>query len=90
MSVHAIADAFRRSEPWMLQAACRNHDHHLWFPTRGETTRKGKTICTQCPVRLQCLNYAITTHQEFGTWGGLSPDQRRRYRKARTMPTRPP
>jgi WhiB family redox-sensing transcriptional regulator len=30
-----------------------------------------------CPVRAQCLDYALETHQLFGIWGGLSERQRR-------------
>ena len=44
---------------WMLRAACRGMDPDLFFPERGEITDACKTICRGCPVRLDCLDYAM-------------------------------
>jgi WhiB family redox-sensing transcriptional regulator len=32
-------------------------------------------------VRSECLEFAITTNQEFGVWGGTSEDERRVLRR---------
>jgi WhiB family redox-sensing transcriptional regulator len=63
----------------------------LFFPAgeRGEEAvaqiRQAKAICARCPVRLHCLAFALSTNQEDGTWGGLTPSERslRRRRAAR-------
>lgn len=35
-----------------------------------------KATCRFCPVKDDCLEWALTTHQEFGIWGGLDEWQR--------------
>ena len=40
-----------------------------------------RAICAACPVRGQCLAYAITADERFGIWGGLDPRQRRTLRR---------
>ncbi|TMK81786.1 MAG: WhiB family transcriptional regulator, partial [Actinobacteria bacterium] len=39
------------------------------------------SICATCPVRAQCLDYAIRNRETYGIWGGTTPDQRRRIRR---------
>lgn len=34
-----------------------------------------KLLCTACPVRKRCLDYALE-HEEFGLWGGTTPKER--------------
>ena len=36
---------------------------------------------TECPVRRQCLEYAIRHHEDNGIWGGLTTAERKRYVK---------
>ena len=35
----------------------------------------------ECPVRLQCLEYALKNNELYGVWGGLTGNQRKRLRK---------
>ncbi|HEX9520350.1 MAG TPA: WhiB family transcriptional regulator [Streptosporangiaceae bacterium] len=35
-------------------------------------------ICTRCPVRVKCLEFALATQQAYGIWGGTSEEERRR------------
>jgi WhiB family transcriptional regulator, redox-sensing transcriptional regulator len=64
------------------QAACRDADPDIFFPEKGEWTRaiEAKAICGSCPVREECLQWALETGQLFGTWGGLGERERRRLR----------
>lgn len=67
-----------RSKPpdlsWQEDALCAQTDANLWFPERGENTAPlAKAICAECPVRIQCLNYALDNEERFGIWGGLAP-----------------
>ena len=70
---------------WRDEAACAEHDGALWFPERGGFTAEAKRICTGCPVREECLEYAETNIIKFGVWGGLSERQRRMRRKGREV-----
>ena len=37
-----------------------------------------KVICKECPVRLECLEFAID-HGCTGIWGGMDAGERSRY-----------
>ena len=75
------------AEPWMQHGACRGLSHadadRLFFPARGDSTAEAKAICARCPVRNECLEYALEHHEKFGIWGGLSERERRRLRRQR-------
>lgn len=73
---------------WRESAACRNENPELFFPigdgvAAHEQIARAKAVCARCPVREQCLAFAVTTGQDFGVWGGLSSDERRRLRRDR-------
>ena len=70
---------------WQDAGACRGADADLFFPERGASTRRAKQICSECAVRVECLEYAICTGEKFGIWGGMSERERRRIRKERTV-----
>ena len=40
-------------------------------------------ICRHCPVRPDCLEYALAINQPSGIWGGMVPKDRARLRKER-------
>jgi len=69
---------------WQDYSNCRGGDANLFFPERGASTRKAKSICTSCEVRTECLEFAISQGEKFGIWGGLSERERRRIRKERS------
>lgn len=66
--------------PWALDALCAQVDGDLWYPEKGESTAEAKKICRRCPVRAECLDYAVTAGEYFGVWGGRSERERRRLR----------
>jgi WhiB family redox-sensing transcriptional regulator len=37
---------------------------------------KAKAICRRCPVQAECLDWAYTTDEKEGIWGGLTPAER--------------
>lgn len=65
------------SEPWMAAGECRSLNPDLFFGERGENAVLAKQVCAGCPVRVECLEYAIARSERFGVWGGLSPRERR-------------
>ncbi len=66
---------------WQAQALCAQTDPEAFFPEKGGSTRDAKRVCGVCPVRSECLEYALTNDERFGIWGGLSERERRRLRK---------
>ncbi|HZU74181.1 MAG TPA: WhiB family transcriptional regulator [Acidimicrobiales bacterium] len=74
---------------WRIQAACRDMPAERFFPagTRAiaDEVAAAKAICAVCPVRDPCLEFAISTKQEFGVWGGTDEVQRRRMATRRLL-----
>jgi WhiB family redox-sensing transcriptional regulator len=70
---------------WQFKAACRGEDSVMFFPpshfeTREEKERRergAKGICARCPVRPECLEYAVALREPYGIWGGLNEMERR-------------
>ena len=76
-------------EEWREDAVCRQVDPELWFPDRaGDNGGLAKQVCRSCPVRAQCLEYAIYTGQRYGIWGGVSAATLARLRNA-SKPRKP-
>ena len=63
---------------WMALAACAGTN--IFFPTRGNVrgVRLAKAVCAGCPVRQECLDYALVNKESFGVWGGMTLRERRR------------
>lgn len=74
---------------WMRFAACRAVDPDLFFPTTGGIgLKEAKRVCTQCPCRVACLDFAIENNEKYGVWGGTSERERRVLRRIHlTKPT---
>ncbi len=70
---------------WQEGANCTGANADLFFPERGASTRAAKAICRECAVRAECLEFAITTGEKFGIWGGMSERERRRVRRERQV-----
>lgn len=71
---------------WHRWAACRGEDPELFFPisSTGQALAQiteAKKVCVRCPVRKECLRFALTTRQDHGIWGGLTEDERRILRR---------
>ncbi len=83
-----------------LDANCKDAPSELFYPVVTEDDRpddglfadtvdfyaEGKVYCASCPLREQCLAYAVENRERYGLWGGLSPLERRRIdRRARRL-----
>ena len=71
---------------WRQEASCRNVDPDLFFPvgTTGmaiEQIESAKAVCDECPVSGPCLEFALSTNQDSGVWGGTSEEERRSLRR---------
>jgi WhiB family redox-sensing transcriptional regulator len=70
----------------MASAACAEVDPELWFPAAGERGTAARRICAGCPVRAQCLEYALAASPLYGVWAGLSVKQLREVAASRGLP----
>lgn len=73
---------------WAPRGACRDRDlvpdADLFFASenenRGEASARinaAKAVCkTACPVRDECLAWALATPERDGVWGGMSGRER--------------
>jgi WhiB family redox-sensing transcriptional regulator len=71
---------------WMERAACKGTDTDaVFYPEIPHMSAgdEARAICAVCPVREQCLEYAIDNHEPDGIWGGKTWRQRRRLVTAR-------
>ena len=68
---------------WMAQAACLDDHPDEFFPHATAQAAETHPSCARCPVRPDCLTYALTTQQEYGIWGGEGEQTRRRHRPTR-------
>ena len=74
---------------WWSLAACQSADPELFFPISGAGPALGqvaraKAVCAACPVRSDCLRYALTAGPLQGVWGGLTEEERRLQRQRET------
>ena len=67
---------------WRSSARCRTGDAEGLFVT-GAAQREVQGFCRACPVRTECLAYALDQRIEFGVWGGMTERQRRALLKGR-------
>ena len=78
------------SNEFMRHGNCVGMDVNLFFPYKGESIREALQTCNGapatatspakpvCPVKDQCLEYAMSLpHLCVGIWGGTSQKQRR-------------
>lgn len=63
------------------QAVCGQVDPDLFFPEKGGSTKDPKLVCSGCPVKVQCLDWALANDVRHGVWGGLSDRERTRLRR---------
>lgn len=72
---------------WRDRAACLNEDPDLFFPIGATGPAIGQTelaleVCASCPVRDECLAFALTAGMDHGVWGGHSEEGRRAIRSS--------
>jgi hypothetical protein len=62
---------------FFAKGSCRDYPQEWWFPSPSGNTRQAQSICDQCPVRVECLQWALDHGEYHGVWGGKSERQRR-------------
>jgi WhiB family redox-sensing transcriptional regulator len=98
-AVHERSTGFGRAQMpkgdwmigWQFRAACRGEESALFFAPgyferkEQKDAREGqaKRICAGCPVREECLDYALRIREPHGIWGGLNEMERRALLRSR-------
>jgi WhiB family redox-sensing transcriptional regulator len=72
------------STAWQEARACKDAHPDLFFGPEHESGKarvirqaQAKALCATCPVREECLEYALERSEVFGIWGGLNGKERR-------------
>lgn len=83
MTLRVYTDDNLRPETWMRDASCAQIGGDDWFPQHGDlpTAERAKQVCRGCPVRAQCLEFALRTKQRDGIWASYSPKSLERLRR---------
>ncbi|HEY1823986.1 MAG TPA: WhiB family transcriptional regulator [Trebonia sp.] len=73
---------------WRAAACCLTADPDLFFPVAVGTAAikqitQARRVCAGCPVRQQCLDFAMRTREPAGIWGGTTPEERVKELRAR-------
>lgn len=74
---------------WMDRGACNDVDPSVFFdavldphsPDNGFTA--ALAICSECEVRVTCLQYALDENEKHGVWGKTTPRERVGMRRRR-------
>jgi WhiB family transcriptional regulator, redox-sensing transcriptional regulator len=67
----------------MVDGKCKEVGLNFFFPDYNDQWQDielAKRTCAECPVRAQCLDYAILLRDDEGMWGGIEGERRRRLR----------
>ena len=68
---------------WHVFAACAGAGPDVFFETEPESLDAARRVCRRCPVAVECGQAGLT--ERYGVWGGLTPAERRRARRNRSV-----
>lgn len=63
------------------RAACHGAHPDLFFPADLAGANRAKRICRTCPIKAECLDYALVHGERHGVWGETSEAERRKLRR---------
>lgn len=78
---HIPTSRLRVEEPWREAALCAlecraGRAEHGWWARSNENPGAAIEICGRCPVRDDCLRWALEMPEPVGIWGGLTARER--------------
>lgn len=53
-----------------LLTPCQAVTEDLWFAETPVDVEQAKGLCSECPVRVECLAGAVERREPWGVWGG--------------------
>lgn len=72
---------------WRQRGACWGLDPDIFFPPTDEEADAAKAVCSTCAVRDECLEFALSTREYEGVWGGTTGRERKRILRQRRKTT---
>jgi WhiB family redox-sensing transcriptional regulator len=69
------------NQGWRARARCRGTDPDWFHPPQGGSSTQQFRLCAGCPVRIECLEFALSDGEKMGIWGGTPETARRKARK---------
>ena len=63
---------------WFDLGACRGLDAAVFYPDDEIGAESAKSVCGSCAVQSPCLEYALSSREKAGVWGGATERDRRR------------
>lgn len=74
--------------PDFSEASCAGIGIEFFFEDeetgKFPNVRSARIICASCPVQKACTDWGLK-HEKYGIWGGLTPNERERIRKAQNI-----
>ena len=64
------ASVFDTSPPAGAELPCRANDPELFFAEAPADVEYAKSLCSTCPMRVECLAGALERSEPWGVWGG--------------------
>ena len=49
--------------------------------SRGALESQAKAVCSNCQVRLKCLEHALGKNEKHGIWGGMTSKERAAFKR---------
>lgn len=65
------------TSPWFMRGLCRDGDPDELFVDGMKAQKEARTLCFECPVRVECLADALNNRVDWGVWGGMTQWERR-------------
>jgi WhiB family redox-sensing transcriptional regulator len=69
-----------RDVAWRDVGACKGLEPDVFYPDPedDDEAEVAKAVCGTCSVRAACLEYALSSREKEGVWGGATERERRR------------
>ena len=68
---------------WRTKGACQGLDTEIFYPDNEDHADFAISVCSDCVVRLACLEYALENREHQGVWGATTARDRRRMLRQR-------
>lgn len=66
---------------WIERALCAESDPSIFLGGVENSHKLAISTCNRCPVKTDCLDFALKNGEDNGIWGGTTPAERRELAK---------
>jgi WhiB family redox-sensing transcriptional regulator len=73
LSSNTTPEPLKHFDPdWKRHAACSGESPSVFFFEDTSPNHQARRLCINCPVRIDCLEYATEHEKDWGIWGGVT------------------